>query len=150
MPTLPHLRIVIVDDDPQQAQLYDAKLNNRFGTEVEITTFTDSERAAEHLDDHLVDVLITDLRMPHIDGIELIRIANNRSASAQILVMTATSTSDSLVDAAEAGATDYLLKPFSIDVLVELVVEARRRLGRWRSALAATFHQGKPFVHLDC
>lgn len=149
MNSVPKLRLVLVDDDPAQARLYDDVLRRRFGSTVELATFTDSRCAAEHLDDHLVDVLITDLRMPNVDGLGLIRIARKRSNNAQVLVMTASSTSDSLVDAAEAGASDYLLKPFSNDVLIDLVGQARERLARWRAALAGTFHQGRPLLQLD-
>lgn len=149
MNAFPKLRIVLVDDDPSQARLYDNVLERRFGPAVEVATFTDSRRAAEHLGDHLVDVLITDLRMPNVDGLELIRVARNRSNNAQVLVMTATSTADSLVDAAEAGASDYLLKPFSNDVLIDLVGQAQQRLARWRTALAGTFHQGRPLLQLN-
>lgn len=149
MNSIPRLRIVLVDDDPAQARLYHDVLKRRFDSAVELATFIDSRRAAEHLDDHLVDVLITDLRMPNVDGLELIRIVRNRSNNAQVLVMTASSTADSLIDAAEAGASDYLLKPFSNDVLIDLVCQAQERLARWRAALAGTFHQGKPLLRLD-
>lgn len=145
----PTLRVVIVDDDMSQSRLYSSILQKAFGASVDIAAFSESQEAAEYLGDHLVDVLITDLRMPNVDGLELIRIAKNRSSGAQVLVMTATSTADSLVDSAELGASDYLLKPFAKELLIELVEQSRRRLARWRCALAATFHQGRPLLQLD-
>jgi len=146
---VPTLRIVIVDDDSSQARLYSTILRKAFGSTADVVAFSDSQEAAAHLEDHLVDVLITDLRMPNVDGLEMIRIAKRRSSGAQVLVMTATSTADSLVDAAELGATDYLLKPFDQELLIELVQQSQRRLARWRSALAVTFHQGRPLLNLD-
>jgi len=143
------LRVVLVDDDPAQARLYATILASAFGTTAEIAAFTKSEKAAEYLDGHLVDVLITDLRMPNVDGLELMRIAKQRSNGCQVLVMTATSTADSLVDAAELGASDYLLKPFAKELLIDLVEQSQRRLARWRAALAGTFHQGRPLLQLD-
>jgi DNA-binding NtrC family response regulator len=145
----PKLRLVLVDDDLFQARLYSSFLQKSFGTTIEIAVFSESREAAAYLNDHLVDVLITDLRMPNVDGLELIRIAKHRSSGAQVLVMTATSTADSLVDAAELGASDYLLKPFATDLLIDLVEQARRRLARWRAALAGTFHQGRPLLQLE-
>jgi len=147
--SVPKLRIVLVDDDPMQARLYTSILSKAFETTVEVTAFTESQVAAEHLNDHLVDVLITDLRMPNVNGLELIRIAKHRSNGTQVLVMTASSTADSLVDAAELGASDYLLKPFAKELLIELVDQSQRRLARWRAALAETFHQGRPLVQLE-
>jgi DNA-binding NtrC family response regulator len=97
----PTLRVIIVDDDMSQARLYSSILQKAFGDTVDIAAFSESREAAEYLGDHLVDVLITDLRMPNVDGLELIRIAKHRSSGAQVLVMTASSTADSLVDAAE-------------------------------------------------
>ncbi|MCE9608338.1 MAG: response regulator [Planctomycetia bacterium] len=143
------LRIALVDDDPAQARLYSMILEKALGTTAEIAAFTESDKAAEYLNDHLVDVLITDLRMPNVDGLELIRIAKRRSNGAQVLIMTATSTADSLVDAAELGASDYLLKPFAKELLIDLVEQSQRRLARWRAALAGTFHQGRPLLQLE-
>jgi len=147
--TSPKLRIVLVDDDPSQARLYTSILSKAFDATAEIAMFTESQAAAEHLNDHLVDVLITDLRMPNVDGLELIRIAKQRSCGAEVLVMTASSTSESLVDASELGASDYLLKPFAKELLIDLVDQSQRRLARWRAALAGTFHQSRPLVHQE-
>lgn len=51
-----------------QARLYSSILQKAFGDTVDIAAFSESEEAAEYLGDHLVDVLITDLRMPNVDG----------------------------------------------------------------------------------
>ena len=133
--------IVLAEDDPKQARLYSTILTGAFGLDVHLETFCDSEEAAAYLESHLVDLLITDLRMPKVDGVELIRRAKARYSGVQVLIMTAASTADSLVDAAELGATDYLLKPFEHELLIDLVAEAQRRLQRWRAALAGTLHR---------
>src|SRR5512135_2982882 len=78
------------------------------------------------------DVVLTDLRMGPVDGLEVLRAALEASPSTQVIVMTAYGTIDSAVDAIRRGAFDYLAKPFKEDELLLRVgkaVEKRRLLG---------------------
>lgn len=139
VPSQTHL--LLVEDDPDQLRLYAAVLRNAFGDAVRLTCFDDSERAAAFIDAHLVDVLATDLLMPVVDGLALMRRAKGRFPGVQTVMMTAGSTPDSLVEAADLGAADYLLKPFAPTELIEVVSQAKQRVARWRTALSGTLHR---------
>ncbi|HMB71847.1 MAG TPA: sigma-54 dependent transcriptional regulator, partial [bacterium] len=73
------------------------------------------------------DLLLTDLRMPGMDGIELLRRARAADAELLIVLMTAFATVDSAVEAMKDGAFDYLQKPFTRDQLVQRVERAAER-----------------------
>lgn len=140
MSTQEEIRIVLAEDDPAQARLYAEVLNRKLGGSFHLEMFCDAVQAARHLQTHLIDVLITDLQMPNVDGLKLIRSAKERHRGVQVIVLTACSTTDSLIDAADLGAADYLMKPFSHGLLVDVVEQAADRVRRWRSALADTLH----------
>ena len=72
----------------------------------------------------LLDVVITDLQMPGMDGIELIRQIGRRRLRVQVLMITAHATVTSAVEAMREGAFDYLEKPFDVDQLEQLVAKA--------------------------
>ena len=86
----------------------------------------------------VVDILVTDLEMPGVDGLELLCWARRKNPCAQVLFVTGHSTLNALTDALELGATDYLLKPVDQAQLITLVEDAEKRLRRWREALAGT------------
>ncbi len=138
-------RVLLVEDDPAQARLYRRILERAFA-DLRLNVFEDSASAAEYLESHFVDVLITDLQMPGIDGLELLRRVKQRSPHAQVLILTAASTAEKLVEAASLGASDYLLKPFENGDLINFVEQAQRRLERWRAALAGTLHRRRSLL----
>jgi DNA-binding NtrC family response regulator len=79
-----------------------------------------------------VDLVVTDLRMPDVDGLAVLRAARARDPAPEVVVMTAFATAESAVEAMKAGAADYVTKPFSMDELRLRV----RRLAAQRSAEA--------------
>ena len=81
------------------------------------------------------DLLLTDLRMPEMDGMEMLRRAREIDPQMPVVLLTAHATLESAVAAVKAGAFDYLAKPFSIDQL-----KARGRTGTYPAATGA----GKP------
>src|SRR6185503_15741704 len=82
-------------------------------------------------------VLITDLTMPGIDGIELVRAAQQIDADLVCVLMTGHGSIDTAVEAMRSGALDYILKPFNLNVIVPAISRAAavRRLRRENSAL---------------
>jgi signal transduction histidine kinase len=70
------------------------------------------------------DVLITDLKMPGMDGIALLRAAQNIDADLMSIVMTGHGTIDTAVEAMKGGATDYILKPFNLSVITPVLMRA--------------------------
>ena len=137
--TLNHpTKLLVVDDDPSMVRLLTKIIERQFEGEIELTSLTDPKEARKRIEEQVVDIVITDLEMPGVNGLELLRCAKGRNACTQVLFMTGHSTLDALTDALELGATDYLLKPLDQAQLVKLVGDAQERLLRWREALAGT------------
>ena len=130
----PPYRLLLVDDDvsPRTAL---AELLRRRGYLVE--TADDGLQALPKLDAFGPDVLITDLRMPRLDGLGLLREALAKDPERPVLVLTAFGGVDSAVAAMRAGATHYLVKPIHFDELLLLLerVLADRGLKREAQAL---------------
>ena len=131
-------KLLLVDDDPSMTRLLAAVIHRSFGDEIEMESLTSPREARAWIEKGSVDILITDLEMPGVNGLELLRCAKRRNACTQVLFITGHSTLDALIDALELGATDYLLKPLDQAQLLKLVGDAQERLRRWREALAGT------------
>lgn len=130
--------LVLIDDDPAIVRLLTTVIEKRLGDRLVVTGLTDSVQAREQLDRDCCDILISDLEMPGIDGLELLSFAKRRNAWTQVIFVTGHSTWDRLSEALERGATDYLLKPVDHDELIELVQQLCVRISRWRRALHTT------------
>jgi YesN/AraC family two-component response regulator len=97
-------------------------------------------RRAQDDDYHLI---ITDLVMPNLDGLEMVRELRETGVLAEIIVMTAYSTLDRAVEAHGLGVSDYLLKPFeNLAEVGEVVGAAATRHRRWRRAITRTIDRG--------
>jgi len=131
-------QLLVIDDDPSMARLLKTVIQRQFEDEIELTSLTDPRDARKRIEGQMFDILITDLEMPGVNGLELLRCAKRRNPCTQVLFITGHSTLDALTDALELGATDYLLKPLDQAQLVKLVKDAQERLLRWREALAGT------------
>jgi DNA-binding NtrC family response regulator len=120
-------RILIVDDEAN-ARTALAELLRDEGYGVE--TAADGFKALPKLDDFAPELLLTDLKMPGMDGIDLMRKARERDPETVAIVMTAFGAVDTAVAAMRAGAADYLTKPINVEELVIVLDRAleRRRL----------------------
>jgi DNA-binding NtrC family response regulator len=117
-------RILVVDDEPEMVENL-TRLLRRAGYRLLGTT--DAERALALLESERPDLLLTDLKMPGIDGLELIRRARELDPTLPVIVITAFASIDSAVAAIKAGAFDYLPKTFSLDELTVVVERALRQ-----------------------
>ncbi len=134
-------KLLVIDDDPSMVRLLTTILDRSLQGAVSIESSTDPAEARERILGSAVDVLLTDLEMPGINGLELLRCAKRRNAFTQVLFLTGHSTRSALLDAMELGATDYLLKPVNQEELLELVTQAHLRRQRWIRALAGTWRE---------
>jgi DNA-binding NtrC family response regulator len=135
------IRLVVVDDDSAQTRILARVLCRQLPAHFHVEAFTDPTRARERVLNDWVDILVTDLLMPEVDGIDLLRFVRDRNRCAQVLMLTAFSTPDTLLKALEHGAVDYLLKPLDLEQMIKLVLQAEARLLRWRHALGETFRK---------
>jgi len=87
----------------------------------EVTVAHDGDSAAEKLGEQRFDVLITDIRMPGRDGIELLKLAKATDPAIEVIVITGQATIETAVEAIRHGAFDYVRKPFLNDEIVRLV-----------------------------
>jgi len=129
----PPTRILVVDDEPLQRQALVDVLR------LEGYDATGCETAGQALQQDLasIDLLVTDLQMPDIDGIELIRRAQERHPDLPAILVTAHASIESAVDAMRSGAVDYVPKPFRLSTMISTVERALalQRLRRRNSQL---------------
>jgi CheY-like chemotaxis protein len=122
--------VLVVDDEPVVRDVC-ARLLAR-EPDLVVTLAEDAEQALELLGTQRFDVLITDKNLPGMGGVELIAEARSRQPSLEAVMITGYSSSESVIAAFAAGASDYILKPFEDLRLVRAKVRAalERRAGR--------------------
>jgi two-component system response regulator HydG len=128
---------VLVVDDQRNMRATTAMVLRQAGHAVEEAE--DGAAALERLQSSSYDVVLTDLRMPNVDGMEVLRLSRQLSRQTQVIVMTAYGTIEAAVEAMRRGAYDFLSKPFKEDELLLRVGKALelRRLVVERDLLAA-------------
>jgi two-component system KDP operon response regulator KdpE len=116
--------ILVVDDEPQITRVLKTTLSSQG---YAIRTASDGDEALQVMKEWMPDLLITDLRMPHMNGLELCRHVRAKSPL-PIIVLSVKGEEKIKVDALDAGADDYVTKPFSVNELLARVRAALRRV----------------------
>src|SRR6185436_20062076 len=111
-------RLLVVDDDIQMLAALETALSRK-GHLVE--TASNGIEAAAKLDNINVQAVITDLKMPGMDGLELLQHIRRTNPALPVVVLSAFGTVPMAVEAIKAGANDFLVKPFSQDALDEML-----------------------------
>jgi two-component system KDP operon response regulator KdpE len=152
-------RVLIVDDEPQILRALRINLTAR---QYDVVTASDGSQALRSATDDRPDLIVLDLGLPDIDGAEVIRSLRTWSP-VPIVVLSGRAGSRDKVDALDAGADDYVTKPFNIDELLARIRAVTRRktvpetadpvhIGRWTIDVAGRVAQatGDPAdtVHL--
>jgi DNA-binding NtrC family response regulator len=115
------LKILLADDDSALRRVLEYKLKkNGF----EVTAVADGEEALDKIKTANFDLLLADIRMPRLTGIELLERAQALEPSLKIILMTAFATVPQAVEAVKLGAFDYLTKPFEDDQLLVTIQKA--------------------------
>ena len=134
-------RVVVVEDEPDVGRLIELTLKRAGDFEVE--TVVTGAAALTVVSDSVPDLVILDLNLPVLDGMEVFRILRSRTPTSKIpiIILTARATETDRVRGLELGADDYVTKPFSPR---ELVARARTvlRRGRAQAPAAAAPYQG--------
>ena len=127
---------VLVAED--QADIRELLVMNLRNAGYEVTAVADGVAALASQNETASDLLILDLMMPGMDGLEVCKALRARGRSTPILMLTAKSTELDRVLGLELGADDYLTKPFSLAELLARVKALLRRADMQRNALAGT------------
>jgi DNA-binding NtrC family response regulator len=114
--------ILIVEDEAKMRRLLELNLGDDGFTTL---SAGDAEAGTKLLRDHSVDLVLTDLKLPGMSGLEFLQAVKRQNASLPVVVMTAFGTVETAVEAMKAGASDYVLKPFS---LTEMRMVVRKEL----------------------
>ena len=125
-PLTPGPRVLVVEDDEQLATMLSALLVDE-GYHVDVAR--DGQRGLHLGLSGRFDVMLVDRGLPAIEGVDLVRRLRNQGVTAPVLVLTARGTAADRVEGLDAGAEDYLVKPFDVD---ELLARLRALLRRHR------------------
>ncbi|MBT6669231.1 MAG: nitrogen regulation protein NR(I) [Gammaproteobacteria bacterium] len=111
----------VIDDDRSIRWVLEKALQK---AEMAVTCFSDGQSILNKLETEQPDVIISDIRMPGLDGLALLKEIGERSPELPVIIMTAHSDMDSAVSAYEGGAFEYLPKPFDIEEAISLTQRA--------------------------
>jgi two-component system response regulator PilR (NtrC family) len=138
----PHL--LFVDDEPALRRLMAERLSERGFDVVEADS---GERALELLHQFAFDIVITDLRMPGMDGTQVIEAARERYPGIVAIVITGFGTVKDAVEAIKRGASDFIAKPFQFDELMHVLQKAleQRRLASENAYLRSQLEERYQF-----
>ncbi len=123
--------ILVVDDEPVSRQ----SLSDILKLEgYAVSAVPNGQAAIEHIRTHPIDLMIVDLRMPGMDGLEVIQVVNQVSPETEVILLTAYGSTDTAIQALRLRIHDYLLKPASpVQVVASVKKGLTRRSARLRS-----------------
>jgi two-component system response regulator AtoC len=118
------MRVLVVDDRPEMAEMIADHLCDRG---YEATATSSGEEALRVLRTCRVDVLVTDLRMPDVNGFDLLSASMDLDPSRTVILMTGYGGLDTALEATQRGAFQFLTKPFRLDALVRVLEQVEHR-----------------------
>ncbi|MEW6247000.1 MAG: sigma-54 dependent transcriptional regulator [Nitrospirota bacterium] len=136
--------VAIVDDEPSMRTALSETVR-RFGYDV--VAATDGQEALDRVLASKPWLVLTDLKMPRLGGIELVQEIKKRSPQTKVVLMTAYATVETAVEAMKCGASDYILKPFSTDLLERVI--ANLEVAQEQGAEAPIPSPGQPILTRD-
>jgi len=119
------LRVLLVDDEEEFRATLTKRLRKR---SLNVTGARSGQEALALLaDNHPTDVVIMDVKMPGMDGIETLREIRGRHPLIQVILLTGHASLEAAIEGMESGAFDYLMKPMDIDELLHKVQDAYQK-----------------------
>jgi DNA-binding NtrC family response regulator len=129
-----HLPILFVDDDSIAHKVIDRHLEG-----WDVHHVYSAEDALELMEKNDISIVITDIFMENIDGIELTKKIKMISSTIQVIIVTGASDTINLINALDVGANDFLIKPLQKEKLLEALEIAEAKIKRWKNALKDLF-----------
>ncbi|MCM8856479.1 MAG: nitrogen regulation protein NR(I) [Candidatus Thiodiazotropha sp.] len=117
-------RVWVIDDDRSIRWVLEKTLEK---ADMDVTSFESADHVLSFLDKEQPDVVVSDIRMPGMDGLELLELLHARFPGLPVIIMTAHSDLESAVSAYHGGAFEYLPKPFDVDDAVQQIRRACRQ-----------------------
>ncbi len=139
------LKVLVVEDDPMTANLIRAYLEQEHYV---VIIANDGRRALELIREKQPDLIILDLMLPKVDGLDVARIVR-RTSEMPIIMLTAKSTEDDVLLGLDLGADDYMTKPFSPRELVARVRTVLRRVRNQQPRDADELHYGELSIYVS-
>ena len=134
--------VLLVDDEEDFLEVLSLRLKEAGES---VLTAGSGSRCLEMLDEEEIDVVILDVKMPRMDGIETLHEIKRRHPLVEVVMLTGHGTIDTAVKGMKLGAFDYLMKPADFDAFLQVIEGARQRrldqMDRIRKAQAAAFLQ---------
>jgi DNA-binding NtrC family response regulator len=112
-------RILVVEDEDKLRRVIELQLMTAGFDVDKAPTAEEGLKMADR-----ADMVLTDLKLPHMDGLEFLHLIRRQNTQVPVIMMTAFGSVETAVEAMKAGATDFLLKPFSLDHMMQVVQKA--------------------------
>lgn len=140
MTTTP-LRLLVIDDEKEIVSTVQRFVEYTLGATVDCAH--DAPTALKLYREKQPMVILSDIEMPGMTGIELLRDVKRHHPAIQVIIMTGGSSLDRALECLEAGAVDYLMKPLDMEKLEVLVREAGARYQRWYDVIKINLRNGR-------
>ncbi|GAA0238655.1 response regulator transcription factor [Metaclostridioides mangenotii] len=131
------MKILIVEDNKELLETISSELNYYFETEVS----RDGEEALYLINQKIYDLIILDLMLPNLGGMEILKSMRDNNIEVPVLILTAREELDDKVEAFKIGANDYLTKPFYMEELVARVYAILRTNGKIKDENSLKFKE---------
>jgi DNA-binding NtrC family response regulator len=118
-------RILVLDDEPIVCKRLKPSLE-KLGYEVE--TFTESPQALKRIEECNFDIVVTDLKMENIDGIQILESVKRKNPATIVIVITGFVTAEAVKDVLKKGAFDFIAKPFRLEDLRSVILKAINKI----------------------
>lgn len=134
----PQAPILFVDDDPIAHKIVEKSLRD-----WDITCVHSAEEALRLLNKKNITIVITDIKMPGMNGIDLLKEIKRSRGIIQVILITASEDIEHLLAALEAGASDFLLKPIDREKIEDALEIALTKIIRWKTTMRELFQKKK-------
>ena len=134
------VRILVVDDSADTLEVLQRNLRSAGYT---VLTASGAVEAGKLIEGTPVDLVITDLKMPRVSGLDLVKHVRENFPDMEVMIITGYASIESAVESVRAGAEDYLAKPFTDEELLDAVRRALRKLDQRRAANGAPAEEAR-------
>lgn len=121
------LKMIIVDDEPRHRKGL-VNLIGKLRPNYEINQFKNGNEALEYLNKNKVDIIITDVKMPIMDGISFVKKHKENEKSAKIIILSGYANFEYAQNAISLGAFDYILKPVDEEIISEMLIKVEKSI----------------------